>query len=286
MSIRLVIDSASDISPREAEARGAYFMPMTVRIGGEEYKDGIDISPKEFYEKLVETSDLPQTSQITMYEFGQVFEEIIAAGDTPVAITISSKLSGTYQCAAVAAAEFPGKAYAVDSLNACIGERILVERAFQLIDEGVSPEELVRILDREKEDICLLALLDTLEYLKKGGRISAAAALAGGLLSIKPVISVENGEVVCVGKARGSKHGNNLLNEFISRKGGVDFKKPVVLGYTGLDERLLQKYIADSEKLWKDNTDSLPICPIGSTIGTHVGPGAVAAAFFAEDIRA
>ena len=282
MSIRLVIDSASDLTPEEAGARGAYYMPMTVRIGSAEYKDRIELSAVEFYEKLVETSDLPQTSQITMYEFGRVFEEIIAAGDTPVAITISSKLSGTYQCAAMAAAEFPGKAYAVDSLNACIGEKILVERAFELIEEGLSAEELVNALDEEKNDICLLALLDTLEYLKKGGRISAAVALAGGLLSIKPVISVEKGEVVCVGKARGSKHGNNLLNEFIDRKGGVDFEKPVVLGYSGLDDRLLQKYIVDSEKLWKDKTDSLPISVIGSTIGTHVGPGAVAVAFFAK----
>ena len=126
----------------------------------------------------------------------------------------------------------------------------------------------------------LLALLDTLEYLKRGGRISKSVAAIGGLLSIKPVIAVQNGEVCMLGKARGSKNGNNLLVQEIEKTAGVDFTRPYRLGYTGLSDALLQKYVADSRQLWQDHTESLPICTVGGTIGTHVGPGAVAVAFF------
>ena len=125
-----------------------------------------------------------------------------------------------------------------------------------------------------------MALLDTLEYLKKGGRISKAVAFAGSLLSIKPVITVEEGEVKILGKARGSKQGNNLLVTQIQNVGGVDFDKPVLLGYTGLSSHLLNKYIEDSASLWQSGTDALHTTFISSVIGTHAGPGAIAAAFF------
>ena len=135
-------------------------------------------------------------------------------------------------------------------------------------------------LEEEKKDICLVALLDTLEYLKKGGRVSASVAMVGGLLSIKPVVAVQEGEVVMLGKARGSKNGNNLLIQEIQKNGGVDFGRPYRLGYTGLDDGLLQKYIADSVQLWQDHVEELPVSTVGGAIGTHVGPGGIAIAFF------
>ena len=104
--------------------------------------------------------------------------------------------------------------------------------------------------------------------------------MVGGLLSIKPVVAVENGEVVLLGKARGSKNGNNLLIQLIQKTSGVDFGRPYRLGYTGLDDGLLQKYIADSVQLWQDHVEELPVSTVGGAIGTHVGPGAVAVAFF------
>ena len=131
-----------------------------------------------------------------------------------------------------------------------------------------------------KGRICVLALLDTLEYLEKGGRLSKTAALAGKLFGIKPVVAFENGEIVVLGKARGSKSANNLLVENINRKGDVDFHLPLLLGYTGLTDTLLHKYIIDSRALWETRMDTLPIVSIGGTIGTHAGPGAIAAAFF------
>ena len=171
----------------------------------------------------------------------------------------------------------------VDSLNAAVGERVVVQLALKARDEGKTAVETAELLNAQKQNIRLIALLDTLEYLKKGGRISAASAFAGTLLSIKPVIAVENGEVVTLGKARGSKNGNNMLRELVEKNGGINFEMPFALAYTGLDDTLLQKYIADSASLYEGKADHLPVYSIGSTIGTHVGPGAIAVAFFSNN---
>ena len=165
-------------------------------------------------------------------------------------------------------------------MNATIGERILVEYGLQLKDQGKSAEEIVSILEKEKSKIHTLGLLETLEYLKKGGRISSTVAFIGGALAIKPVVAVSDGEIIMLGKARGSKNGSNFLIREIEKADGVDFSRPFCLGYTGLSDELLQKYIHDSEHLWKDYAKGLPISTLGATIGTHVGPGAVAVAFF------
>ena len=155
-----------------------------------------------------------------------------------------------------------------------------MERALELLDAGLDAAAIAARLEKEKADIRLVALLDTLEYLKRGGRVSASVALVGGLLAIKPVVGVQVGEVVVLGKARGSKNGNNLLVQEIQKTGGVDFARPYRLGYTGLDDGLLQKYITDSAALWTEHADTLPVGTVGGTIGTHVGPGAIAVAFF------
>ena len=168
----------------------------------------------------------------------------------------------------------------MDSENASIGQRALVEYALRLKDEGLSREDIVERLERDKARIRLIALLDTLEYLKKGGRISKTAALAGSLLSIKPVIAIQGGEVAVLGKARGSRQGNNLLAEQIRHVGGIDFEKPFVLGYTGLSDAVLQKYIVDNEALWKGAVEALDTASVGGAIGTHIGPGAIGVAFF------
>jgi len=170
----------------------------------------------------------------------------------------------------------------VDSRSVCIGERILILRGLELAKKGLSAAKIADRLEMEKRNIRVMALLDTLEYLKKGGRISAATALAGSLLSIKPVIAIEDGKVVMAGKARGSKQGNNLLRELVKKCGGINFSKPFALAYSGLSDTLLQKYIADSAELWEGQTQALSITTVGCAIGTHVGPGAIAVAFFAQ----
>lgn len=278
MKIRIITDSASDILPPHRPE--ITVLPMTITFGQEEYRDGVDLTHRQFYEKLIEGEALPTTSQIPPAPFEEAFRRAVDAGETVVAVVLSSKLSGTYQSARIAAAEFPGQVFVVDSANAALGEMILVERAVELMDQGLDGAAIAARLEKEKGEIRLVALLDTLEYLKRGGRISASVALVGGLLSIKPVIAVRDGEVALLGKARGSKNGHNLLVEEIEKAGGVDFDRPYRLGYTGMDDFLLKKYVEDSAPLWASQVDTLPQSSIGGTIGTHVGPGAVAVAFF------
>lgn len=281
--IRIITDSASDIVDNRRE--DLTVLPVSITFGSEEFRDGITLTHEAFYEKLIECDALPVTSQVAPFAFEEAFREAVEAGGQVIAITLSSKLSGTYQSACIAAEEFPGKVFVVDSANATIGELVLVERAVELMDQGLEAAAIADRLEREREDIRLVGLLDTLEYLKKGGRVSASVAMVGGLLSIKPVVAVQEGEVVMLGKARGSKNGNNLLIQEIQKNGGVDFGRPYRLGYTGLNDSLLQKYIADSAALWEGHTDALPICTVGGTIGTHVGPGAVAVAFFCKSAK-
>ncbi len=283
MAIKIITDSASDITPTQAEQLGIEVIPMTTIFGNTEYLDGVTLTNREFFEKLIETDDLPHTSQITPFEYEAIFRRAVCAGDVAIYIALSSKLSGSCGGAVAAAAKFDGKVFVVDSENVCIGQQLLVLYAVRLRDQGWSAGAIVQELTARRGSVRLLALLDTLEYLKRGGRISSAVAFAGELLSIKPVVAVENGEVVLIGKARGSRNGNNLLTRFVEKNGGIDFEMPYMLAYSGLDDALLQKYIRDSRALYKDRTDELPVCSIGGTIGTHAGPGAIAVAFFCKE---
>ena len=278
MNIRIITDSGCDMLPPYAP--NLTVLPLTITFGEESFLDGVELDHHRFYEKLIEGEELPTTSQIAPAAFEEAFQRAVDAGEAVVCVTLSSKLSGTYQSARIAAEGFAGQVWVVDSENVTIGQRLLVERAVELMGQGLDAAALAARLDEEKKDIRLVALLDTLEYLKRGGRISPSIAMVGGLLSIKPVVAVENGEVVLLGKARGSKNGNNLLIQLIQKTRGVDFGRPYRLGYTGLDDGLLQKYIADSVQLWQDHVEELPVSTVGGAIGTHVGPGAVAVAFF------
>lgn len=280
MSVRIILDSTADL-PQALKSRFA-IVPLPLFFGEEEYLDGVTIDHKTFYEKLIESDVLPTTSQPTPDAFAQAYQAATADGSEALVITLSSQLSGTYQSACIAAEDFPGKVRVVDSLSAAIGAGALAQLALSLVDEGLSAEEIARQLEDERENLQLIAMVGTLEYLKRGGRISKTAAIAGELLSIKPVIGIREGKVAILGKARGSKQGNNLLIKLIQESGGVDFTKPVILGYTGLSDALLQKYIADSAQLWAESSSPLAYTPIGSVIGTHAGPGAIAAAFFAK----
>ena len=277
MNIRIIVDSTIDLTPQFKER--VHTVPLTVNFGDEEFIDGINIDKNTFYEKLIESDILPTTSQATPDAFMKEFEKVKQAGDEAIVITLSAKLSGTYQSAMIAAAEYEN-IYVVDSDSTAIGSGILVERAFELLDSGFSAEEIVKTLNAEKSKILVVALVDTLEYLKKGGRISKTAAFAGSVLNIKPVLSILDGEINVIGKARGSKMGNNLLMQQIEKAGGIDFEKPVLLGYSGLSDALLLKYIEDSRHIWEGNVDELRYTTICSVIGTHAGPGAIALGFF------
>lgn len=278
MGIRIITDSASDLP--DMQRANLTIVPLGITFGAESFLDGVNLSHRAFYEKLIETDELPVTSQVNPAQFEECFAQAVDAGEDVLAITLSSKLSGTYQSACIAAAGFGEHVHVIDSRNVSIGESVLVRRAFELVDAGLDVSAVIGALEREKEDIRVIALLDTLEYLKRGGRISATTAAVGGMLAIKPVIAIEDGEVTMLGKARGSRRGNNLLIEHIGKTTGVDFARPFTLGYSGLNDDLLQKYIQDSRHLWEHEVDELPVDTIGCAIGTHTGPGAIGVAFF------
>ena len=280
MKTRIIVDSTADLVTEIKER--VYTVPLTVHFGQEEYIDGVTIDNKTFYEKLVESDVLPTTSQAAPNDFIKEFEKAKQAGEAAVVITLASRFSGTYQSAVIAAEDYEN-IYVVDGASAAMGTGILVELAFRLLDAGASAQEIAKAMETEKEKIVVVALVDTLEYLKRGGRISKTAAFAGGVLNIKPVLSVVDGEIRVLGKARGSKMGNNLLVQEIDKAGGIDFSKPVLLGYSGLSDALLLKYIEDSRHIWEGNLKEVRYTTVGSVIGTHAGPGAVVVAFFKND---
>ena len=277
MHTRIIVDSTADLMPEILEQ--VHVVPLTVQFGEEELIDGVTIDKKTFYEKLVESDVLPTTSQATPEAFIKEFEMVKQAGEQAVVITISSKLSGTYQSAMLAAREYDN-IYIIDGNTTAIGSGILVELACKLLHSGMDAKKIAEKLEEEKKKIVVVALVDTLEYLKKGGRISKTVAMVGGVLNIKPVLSIIDGEINMLGKARGSKMGNNLLIQEIEKAGGVDFSKPVLLGYAGLSDALLVKYIEDSKQIWEGNLDEVRYTVVGSVVGTHIGPGAIAVAFF------
>ena len=279
MAVRIITDSGCDIVG--ADNPQLDVLPLSITFGSTVYADGVDLSHKHFYELLVEGDELPKTGQVNPYAFAQAIERAEHDGLEPLIITLSAKLSGTYQSACMAASEASSPVRVVDSGHVTVSERILVEYALGLAKKGLGVEEIAARVEAARERVVVIGLLDTLEYLRRGGRISAAAGAFGEMLSIKPVITIENGEVKMLGRARGSKNGRNLLNQQIEASRGIDFSMPVALGYAGLSDTLLQKYIRDSRALWEAYPgDELPVHTVGATIGTHVGPGAIALAYF------
>ncbi|MBQ9614030.1 MAG: DegV family protein [Lachnospiraceae bacterium] len=280
MGIQIITDSASDISQRRAREWGITVMPLIVRFHEEEYLDGVTLTPYQFYEKLVETDEIPKTSQITPFTYEEVFKKAVDAGDKVICFCLSSGVSGSYQSACIASENYKNDVAVIDTKQFCISEFIIVQRAVQMRDQGLGFEEIVSKISEELKEAHVIAVFDTLEYLKLGGRISAAAAAIGNVLSLKPVLTIEDGVVKILGKARGSKKSGNMLTQFISELGGIDFSRPLCLAYSGFDDSILQKYVKDSAEIYAGHESALQTAYVGATIGTYAGPGAIAVAFF------
>ena len=273
--IRFITDSASDMNhPRE----DVTILPLHIRFGDDEYADGVTISHREFYEKLIECDTLPTTSLVSPAVFEDAYEQAVSAGETVIVITISGKLSGTCQSARIAAEDYEGKVFIVDSMNATIGERILVEYGLQLKDQGKSAEEIVSILEKEKSKIHTMGLLDTLEYLKKGGRITPAAAALGTLLKLKPVLQIQGEKLDAFSKARGWKTAKKtMLNAIEKDLNGrfADVKDQMALGmaYTCSKEEA-QEWKAEIEERFPGY--EIMEGPLSLSVACHIGPGALA----------
>lgn len=279
MSIRLITDSTSDITQSQGKERNITIVPLCVRFDNEEFKDGVTLSSEDFYKRLETSKTLPVTSQPSPDEFLKYFQEAQTAGDEVIVITLSSSLSGTYQSAMLAKTmcEYD-KIHIVDSATVTLSLKILVDYALELRNKGLSYEEMVTELEDAKKRIKLFAVVGTLEYLKKGGRLSSTAAIAGTLLGIKPIVKVEDGSVLMAAKARGTNSAFNKISSLIEENGGIDMSMPLTLGYSGSPESL------DTFKPFIEKTFNLsnsPISIIGCTVGVHAGPGACGIAYFA-----
>lgn len=277
MKVRIITDSTSAAISPASELLA--IVPMTVSFGNEEFIDGVTISREEFYMKMAQSEVLPRTSQATPAAYGEVFRQVAQTGAPAVVITPSAHLSGTYQSAVIAASEF-ANFYVVDSGSVAIGAGVLTARALQLADSGLDAPAIVEILNEEKGKIHMVALLNTLDNLQRSGRISKTLAFAGNLLDIKPMVAVRDDKIVMAGKARGHNQGMKLILKHINKMGGMDFSRPILLGYTGLSDELLQRFLTFSEDVWSELSELPPITSVGGTIGTHAGPDAIAVAFF------
>ncbi|MDD7183833.1 DegV family protein [Peptostreptococcus porci] len=283
MGIKLVVDSSSEITQEESKEMGVYCLPLTVSFEEDMFRDGVDLSYDEFYDKLSEYESLPKTSQVTPYLYEEAFKEILSNGDIPVAITLSSEISGTYNSAILASNQFEEEIHIIDSLTTSCALKLIIKYALSIIDKYDDPVEFVNEIEKIKKKAKIFYLLDTLEYLYKGGRLSKFSALAGSILSIKPIISFDDsGKVVMVSKSRGWKKGISLLSDLVKESGEIDEKLGVILSYSGKDSSIVDSLKQKSESFFSLDVNAIPVTQIGCTIGTHAGPGTIGISYFTK----
>lgn len=269
--IKILVDSSSDLTKKEAEEKGFLFVPIGISLGGKEYEDGVDLTKDEFYDLLINSGEFPQTSQPSPQIFLDIFEEAKQKGDQVVAILLSSALSGTYQSAVLARqmAEYDG-IYLIDSLTATGVIRVLADYAAGLVKEGKSAAEVAKLTESFKSRVHVIAMMDTLEFLQKGGRIGKAAAMLGELARLKPLITLtEEGGVGVIGKTIGRNKAISFMLKWLEEH-PVDDAFPRYSVFTSgtencelFEEKLKNHGISTRERL-----------QLGAAIGTHIGPGA------------
>lgn len=280
--VRIITDGTSDLSARRAEELNVHVMPMRVFFGQESFVDGVDITREEFFTRLASSQELPTTSQLNPDDFLEVFQRYVDQGDQIVGIFLSSELSGTCQSACIARdmAE-GGEIHIVDSRTVTFALALLVEEAARMRDEGMSAAEIAGSVEKLAQRTRLLAIVDTLTYLKKGGRISAATAAVGGLLGIKPIVAVDSrGTVEAVGKARSMDSGLEWIARHIEQA-PADPAYPAAYGHSNSPERVAPCMEALKDVLPQERPPLMG--SIGAVIGTHVGPGAVGVAYIAAE---
>ncbi len=280
MAIRIITDSTSDIPLEDQKSLGIDIVSLSVIFDGKKYTDGVDLKKKEFYEMLANAEHLPTTSQVNPDGFLELFKNYIDAGDDIIGIFISSKLSGTYQSACIVQQMLASdRVYVVDSKSATFGLALLVYEAIKQRDKGISAGEIYDDLMELRDKIEFYAVVDTLKYLKMGGRLSSSAAVLGGMLNIKPLVSLIDGEVKSPGKARGQSAAFAVIAEKLKER-MPDKNYPILFGHSN-DPKLMDdfiKYISGS-----DNVEPDYVCEIGCVIGTHAGPGCVGLAYVPVD---
>ena len=267
--IKFLLDTSSDFTVEEVKEKGMNLVPLHITLGEADYKDAYDLTKDAFYELLTTNEEFPKTSQPTPQDFVDAFEDAKEKGDELICILLSSRLSGTFQSATLAKSivEYDN-IHLVDSLGATHMIRIMVEYAQDLAAEGKGAKEIVEALEEMKSKIKVLAVVDTLEYLCKGGRVSKTTAAIGEAAKVKPMITVANGEVAVIGKSLGK---NKAIGNLLKALGEceVDERFPVysvsTLGTENCE--VFEKRLTDAGYSFRERLQ------IGATIGTHVGPG-------------
>ena len=277
MAVRFIIDAGCDLTVQQAAELDVILIPMTIHFDNREYRSGIDLSHQDFYKMLSEEKELPTTSQPTPYEFETAYQRIKDNGDEAVVLCVSSVLSGTYQSASIARDGFEDCIYVVDTKAVSLAQKILLDYAISLKQQGLSAKEIVQELDSKKANVCAYGAVETLDYLIKGGRLSKTAGAVGSVLGIRPILHLNEGALSVAGKARGAKGAITMTHNLIAEL-GVDFTMPFAIGYTGNDPHVIDPYLVASNCVW-DGHD-VPVYNVGSTVGTHTGPGLFIAAFF------
>lgn len=274
--IKIIVDSSADYEAQELQSRQLQLIPLSVMMNGKTYADGVDLKKNDFFEMLISNEEFPKTSQPSPQEFLSVFQDAKDKGDQVICILLSSALSGTCQSALLAKNMVDYKdIYIIDSLAATYPIRIMTDYACSLVKEGLSAKEITSKVNALKPKVKLLAVLDTLEYLSKGGRIPKSVATIGEIARIKPVITLTaDGEVgvlaKCIGKNKAMSH---IMKDFSSMKVNPAFPCTTIFSYGTencelFEQRLSENGYAITERM-----------QIGAAIGSHIGPGAYGIVF-------
>lgn len=277
MSIRIVIDSTSDVTEDIINKYNLKMVPLTVNFSDESFLDKVELSSSDFFIKLVQAEKLPTTSQVSPGSFVEAFSQILLEGDQVLGIFLASELSGTYDSARIAK-DMTGSdnIRIIDSKNVCLGTFALILEAIELVNKGMDIDEVVEELEKVKSKIVAVAGLDTLKYLEKGGRLSKSQSMVGSLLNIKPIIEIKNGELSVIEKVRGKNKVIKWFDEWITKNNFDLSDKTVLLFYSQDYDQLkaLRNVIEEKYKIKKIIEQE-----IGAVIGTHAGPGALGVAF-------
>lgn len=277
MGIRIVVDSTSDLTDEIIEKYNIKMVPLTVNFENESFLDKVELSTKEFFEKLEVAEKLPTTTLVSPGAFVEVFSEILMEGDQVLGLFIASELSGTYDSARMAKNMIGSDdIHIIDTRSVCLGSFALIIEAIKLVEQNKPIEEIVDELERLKEKVVVAAALDTLKYLEKGGRLTKGQAVLGTLLNIKPIIGVKDGKITVIDKIRGKNKAIKWFDEWIE-KNNYDLSDKTVLLFHGRAYEQLKLLRDAIEKKYR--IKNIIEQEIGAVIGTHAGPGVLGIGF-------
>lgn len=277
MSIRIVIDSTSDVTQEIIDKYNLIMVPLTVNFEDKSYLDKIEIKSDEFFELLSKSEKLPTTSQVSPGTFVETFSEILLQGDEIIGLFLASEFSGTYESARIAKDMIGGdKIHLIDSRSVTLGSFALILEAIELVNQNKNIQEIIETLEVSKDKVEAVAVLDTLKYLEKGGRLSKGQAVVGSILNIKPIIRIKEGKINVIDKIRGNNKTIKWFDKWIEEN-NFDLSDKTILLFHGRNIEQLKVLREAIENKYK--IKNIIEQEIGPVIGTHAGPGVLGIGF-------